>query len=407
MVRGALIIAPLRPAYLVWPAEVKKWTEFSGLSVAVLHGPDKDKKLKQDHDIYVINPEGLPWLEAKLRTMKSWPFDMLVVDESSQFKNSTTVRFTTLKKLLDRFRRRYILTGTPAPRSLLDLYGQMYLLDMGASLGFYYSHFRSKYFYQSDYLGFKWDPMPGAEQRIYNALGNKVLRMDARDYLELPELIFNDVWVTLPKDARKAYYEMEKVLCTQIEAGMVTAANAGVAMGKCRQIASGGIFITEDKWEHIHDEKTKAVEELLDGLSGKPALIAYEYRHDLARLLKALGDDTPYIGGGVSTQTATAAARKWNAGELSALLGQPQSMAHGLNLQESGGAVIWHTLTFNYENYDQFIRRVYRQGNTEQRVVVHRILAEGTVDEDVVRALETKENNQNALFSALKSRLHV
>jgi SNF2 family DNA or RNA helicase len=407
--RKMLVIAPLRPAYSTWPGEVQKWKDFSDLKVVVLHGPDKDKLLKSDADVYVINPEGLQWLFRSCPPAKSWLWDMLVVDESTRFKHTNTQRFKTIRPFLDYFKRRYILTGSPAPNGLMDLFGQIYLLDLGNALGRFVTHYRMSYFDATGYGGYTWVLRAGAEEQIYKKIQPLVLRMSAADYLDLEPYIPNVVPVELPSDARKVYDQMESTMLAEVENGIVTAANAAAATGKCRQIANGGLYLappggTETKrgTAAIHEAKLDAVEEIIEELQGKPALIAYEFDHDRIRLQERLGD-VPYIGGGVSTTKFKQIETRWNAGLIPVLLAQPQSVAHGLNLQGTGAAVIWHSLTWDLENYEQLIRRVWRQGQRE-RVVVHHIVAKDTIDEVIMRTVNRKDKTQKALLEALKER---
>jgi SNF2 family DNA or RNA helicase len=417
IVKKMLVIAPLRPAWSVWPGEVEKWTDFTDLSVAVLHGPKKDEILQRvnsganEPDICVINPEGLEWLSRKIN-MKSFPFDMLVVDESTRFKHANTQRFKTLKPLLPRFRRRYILTGSPAPNGLLDLFGQIFILDGGAALGQYISHYRMHYFDPTGFGGYNWVPRAGAEEAIYSRLKPLVLRMSAADYLDLPPYIPNTIKIDLPEKAQKVYDQMESMLVATVEDDVVTAANIGAATGKCRQIANGGVYTsspdaTKKTWADVHEAKLDAVEEIVEELQGKPALIAYEFDHDLDRLRRRFGEDVPYIGGGVPQSRFREIEKEWNEGKIPILLAQPQSVAHGLNLQGTGAAVIWHSLTWDLENYEQLIRRIWRQGQKE-RVVVHHIVARGTIDEVIMRTAAAggkKDRTQQALLEALKSHL--
>ncbi len=405
LVERVLIIAPLRVCYSVWPKEIKKWKDFENLECIILHGKDKDKNINKKADIYLINPEGLPWLLEHPMFRYLFKNQMLAVDESSKFKDTSTKRFTLLKKVLHMFHRRYILTGTPAPNGMLDLFGQIYILDLGAALGKYITHYRSKYFYPSGFNGYEWKLMEGADKRIQNAIRPLTLRLDANDYLTLPDLIVNRVDVDLEGKALRAYQEMEKELVAAIDKGEIIASNAAVASGKCSQIANGGIYDQDRNVHHIHDLKAQAVAEIVAQLNGSPALVAYEYGHDLTRLLDVLGKDTPYIGGGVTPKRSSEIEAAWNRGEIPVLLGQPQSIAHGLNLQNAGNHVIWHSLTWNFENYDQFNRRVLRQGNTHSKVFVHHIVAKDTVDELKLFALARKYRTQKDLFDALNTYL--
>jgi hypothetical protein len=394
-----LVVAPLRPAYAVWPAEQQKWADFAGMKVAVLHGDHKLERLRGDADVCVINPEGLPWL-ARQHWGEDCRFDMLVVDESTRFKHPRTQRFKTLVSLLNHFRRRYILTGTPAPNGMLDLFGQIYLLDGGAALGRFITHYRLKYFQNPDGQGWVWRPLPGAVDRIIERISPLTVRMSAEEYLKLPELIINDVPVVLPPPAMKAYLQMEDTLMALVKDDVVLSANASVAFGKCRQLAGGGIYREADRaCIVLHDAKLDAAEEIVEELAGKPVIIAYEFDHERIRLQERF-PDAPYIGGGVTPKRFKEIENLWNLGAIPVLLAQPQSVAHGLNLQRGGSDLIFYSLTPNLEDYDQIIRRIYRQGQ-EQKVRVHRLLATGTVDEVIAAMLKKKDTTQKALFTGL------
>lgn len=423
-----LLIAPLRVCYSVWPKEVDKWTDFGGIKVAVLHGPKKDEALKSEADVYVINPEGLDWLlqvkktktatgktkvDVDLRRFKAFGFDTLVVDELSKFKHTNTNRFKALKLVLNTFRRRWGLTGSPASNGLLDLFGQCFVLDQGRTLGPYISHYRMKYFVPS-HDGFSWNIREGAEQEIYDRIRPLALRMAADDYLDMPTLIENNIRVDLPDNVMRIYDQLEEDLIAKLDSKVIVASTAAAASMKCRQVANGGIYLDQDvqalvklpkskrEWVNLHTEKVDALADLIEELQGSPLLVAYDFEHDLDRLREKLGVDVPYIGGGVSAKRSAELEAQWNAGKLPVLLGHPQAMAHGLNLQEMGNHVCWHSLTWDYELYDQFIRRVLRQGNKSKKVFCHHIMAKGTIDEAVLAAVKSKRKGQNALFDALK-----
>ena len=401
-----LIVAPLRVCYSVWPKEITKWKDFAELTAVILHGKDKEKNLEKEADIYLINPEGLAWLLG--RNFKALGFDILVIDESSKFKNASTQRFKILRPVLPNFRRRYILTGSPAPNGLLDLFGQIFILDLGAALGRYITHYRNNYFYPSGYGGYEWKIQDDGEARIQEKLKPLTLRLAAEDHLELPEMVFNRIEITLPKKAREAYDEMEKDMVAFLELKQkrvqnIVAVNAASASGKCRQIANGGVYDEDGTVHDLHVEKAQAVADLIDELNGTPALVAYEFQHDLERLLKVLGKSTPYIGGGVSAKRSSEIEAEWNRGSIPVLLGHPAAMGHGLNLQNAGNHVIWHSLTWNYEYYDQFNRRILRQGSKHSKVFVHHVVATDTIDEAVLGALAGKKKTQNDLLDALKA----
>lgn len=421
-----LVIAPLRPAHLVWPPEALKWRQFEGMRIVVLHGPRKDQLLKEPADIQVVNPAGLEWLFSKVSPSK-WPWHGLVVDESTQFKHANTERFKLLRPFLPKFHRRWILTGTPAPNGLLDLFGQLYILDLGASLGAYITHYRRKYFAPTGYGGYTWVPQKDASEKIYDRIAPLILRMSEADYLKLPPAVgnFNNpksrpniVRVNLSKKARETYSQLEELFFAELKSGSVTAANAGVRSMKLRQVANGGIYLDkggdEDaddvrprgaprRWALVHHEKSEAVAELLDELSGKPTLVVYDFNHDLERLrmhkdLKKI----PNMGGGNSREEDKRLEGAWNAGLLPALFVNAQSVAHGLNLQEGGRAVIWHSLTWNWEHYWQLIKRVWRQGQKHKTFFYH-IVADGTVDEVMCAVLRGKGTTQKALLDALRA----
>jgi SNF2 family DNA or RNA helicase len=438
-IRKTWIVAPLRVCHSVWPVELKKWADFHGLSMIVLHGTNKDERINEDADIYVVNYDGLKWLiPTKTKRLftngeerfievtdekefkKRFPdVDVIVFDELSRMKHVDTNRFKLLKPLLPLFKRRWGLTGSPVANGLLDLFGQCYTLDLGKALSPFITHYRANYFFRLPNDVFTWRPIPGAEDKIFIRLKNLALRMAAEDYIKMPQVIVKDIFVDLPDAARSVYEDMENDLLTVIDDKTFTAVNAGVASMKCRQIVNGAIYrddalavpllrpkIGKREWVEIHDQKIEALLNLIAELNGRPLFIAYEFKHDLARLLKALGKNTPNLGSGVSTNVFKEIERKWNNGEIPVLLGHPQSVAHGLNLQHSGGYICWFSLTWNYELYDQFNRRVIRQGNESGHVFVYHIIARNTIDRVVYYALQHKHQFQQRLFTALKEMSH-
>jgi SNF2 family DNA or RNA helicase len=400
-----LVLAPLRPAYSVWPAEAAKWDVFEGLTVAVMHGAKKEAEfLRDDVDVHVINYDGLAWLLKVAIAHRRWPWDMLVCDESTKLKNTRTQRVKALRPFLPRFKRRVILTGTPAPRGLLDLFGQVYVMDLGRAFGPYVTHYREKFFNPTGYGGYTWVPKKGAEEQIYARLNGSVLRMSAEDHLELPPLVINDIAVDLPPAARLAYEALERDLVARINDRTVTAKNAAVATGACRQLANGGIYTGPDHdhdFEQVHEAKTEALLDLVEELDGKPLLIAYEFRHDLARLRAAL-PGLEVIGGGVGVKRAVALEAAWNAGELPYLALHYQSV-HGLNIQSAPlSALCCYAMTWDLELYQQLLKRLHRSGR-ESRVVAHRLIARATVDEAQRDALDRKARGQADLFEALRA----
>lgn len=416
-----LVIAPLRPVSLVWPLEAKKWIDFRDLRVEILHGKDKEKALLRDADVYVINYEGLAWLfdiqvhrsptgkksvTINAAKFQKYGFDTLVVDELSRVKHPQSITFKTLKPALQFFSRRWGLTGSPAPNGLTDLFGQCYIMDMGRTFGQYITHFRNQYCNPSK-DGFGWVVREGADKEIYNRIKPLVLRLAAEDYVDMPDLVPRRIMFDLPPEVRQTYDEMEEDMFSRLAAGEVVAANAAAASSKCRQIANGGVYLEdqdERKWSNLHTMKVDLLHDLYEELQGEPILVAYEFNHDLDRLLIRFGKNTPYIGGGVSTRRAAEIEGAWNRGEIPLLLGHPKSIGHGLNLQASGFHVCWHSMIWDLEMYQQFTGRVHRQGQKAKRVFVHHIMASKTLDETIWYTLQQKDKTQNALFEALKGR---
>jgi len=403
--RPVLVVCPLRPAYTVWPYEAQKWSNFNHLEVVVLHGKKKDELFKKPADIYVINYDGLKWLQTKL-CGKS-PYSIMVVDEIPAFKDTGTQRFAIMKGLVELIPRRWGLTGTPASDSLMDLFGQQYIIDRGATFGRFFTHFRNAFFYnQREYV---WVLKNGAEELIYDKLADSCLRIHEDDLLDLPPLIENDVHLNLPDDARKIYREMERALFSEIEAGSITAVNTAVSTMKLSQIANGGIYLDNDspederRTEHLHQEKITATRAIVDEIGGTGAIIVYQFRHDLERL-RAEFPDAPVMGGGTKPADTVKYIDEWNAGKHPVLLAHAQSIGHGLNMQEFGTDVIWHSITYSRDLYEQLNARLHRSGNTRKHVMVHRLIMLDTVDEDIIRALASKGATQEALLEGVRRR---
>jgi SNF2 family DNA or RNA helicase len=402
-IKRGLVICPLRPAYRVWPHQKDKYAEFADLRVCVLHGKDKEALLADpNYDIYVINPEGLDWLlaPAKLPAVKKM-FDTLVVDESTKFKNPQTKRFKLLKTMIPHFKRRYILTGTPTPKGLMDLFGQVYILDEGATLGRYITHYRNEFFYPSGFGGYDWKPMHDAAKRIGDKIAPYVLRVAAKGNIELPELMFDDIWVDLPPAAMKLYQQMEEQMIISLASDDVVAANAAVASSKCRQIANGHIFTGVDDWQHVHDAKLDALGDLIEQLQGEPLLVTYEFKFDAAAL--AAKFKMPSISSG-NIKKDDENVQRFSRGELEAVMGQPQSVSLGIDgLQDNCHHIAMLGVTWALQDYIQVIDRVRRSGSKSKHVVVHRILARGTVDERVLKVLDDRAATQANFMQLLKS----
>lgn len=426
LAKKMLVIAPLKPAYLVWPPEAAKWDDFKDLKVAVLHGEGKTEAAIKDADVCVINPAGLDWLLGATRRkspkgrvsatidtkrLRSFGFDTLVIDELTRFKHAQSGRFKVLKGALPFFQRRWGLTGSLVANGLMDLFGQCYCVDLGRALGEFITHYRVRYF-ERGFDGFTWSLKEGAETQIYDRVAPLVLRLSNEG---LPDVVVTDIVFDLDARTRAIYDRLEEDMIAKIDDKVITAATAAAASIKCRQVAAGGIYLDPElaefgkefvrsskrEWINLHTTKAELVESLVEELQGSPLLVAYDFQHDLDRLRKVLGNDVPYIGGGVPPSRFKELEKAWNRGELSVLLGHPQSVAHGLNIQESGYHIAWHSLTWDFELYDQFIRRIRRPGQKAKRVFVHRFIAKDTVDEQMIASLQAKDSGQQALYKAL------
>lgn len=398
----ALVIAPVRVVRNVWPQEVKKWG--FDLPVSVVHGTpaQRERALSSRAKLHLINPEGVDWLVNSARNFKASDYCTLVLDESTKFKNWSAKRSKALRKIIPKFKHRMILTGTPSPNGLQDLFAQAYVLDEGQALGKTLTQFRNRFCRRGGYLGHSWLVRSEMRKEIEEAIRPLVIRMDAADHLDLPPLMFNDVWVDLPGPAMKTYKEIEKELVAYLKSGETLTANgAGAAYAKCKQIANGGSFLESGEVVHLHSAKLDALEELIDESHGKPVLVGYQFKHDLERLLDRW-PDTPSIGGHTTPVATTRILEQWNAGQLPLLFCQPMAVGHGLNMQTAGcNHVVWLGLTDSLEVYEQFNRRVYRQGAVGT-VVVHHLLARGTVEEAIQTRVRQKGVSQAELLAALK-----
>ena len=416
-IQRTLVVAPLRPVYAVWPNEIAKWGVTQSWSI--LHG-QLHQAIRQNAQIEIINPAGLPKLfERKGRKLKRlFPrrWDLLIVDESTGFKTWGALRSKLIRALLPDVRKRLILTGTPTAQSLADLHGQMFIVDDGESLGASARYFRREYMYKGGFKGRQWLLMPGQEAKLQAAIADRVLRMEACDYLDMPELVYNDIWVRMPEAVMPEYRRLKRDLLAKLQSGDVFAKTAASAYGKCRQFANGAVYDNDDSQaNHLrpfhkpHDEKVSALAELCDELNGKSVMIAFQFGHDLRRLkAHRYFADAPVIAGRdelgkiLSAKTVDAIVEKWNSGGTRFLLVQPQSMSHGLNLQFGGHDIAWFGLTDSAEVYRQLNARIYRQGATGQ-VRVHHILTAETVDEIMLARLRQKGQDEASFLEALKA----
>lgn len=401
MINKVLIVAPLRVAEHTWPSEMNKWEEFDPLTYAVIHGSKKEERLKLDVDIHLINPEGLPWL---IETRGLSEYDVLVIDESSKFKDSQTKRFKSLKPWIPQFKRRWILTGTPVPNGLMDLFGQIYILDLGRSLGRFITHYRREYFDPTGHGGYLWVQKPEAFPKIIERIAPLLLRMSSQEFLQMPELLNVTRPVVLPPAVMESYKMMEDEFITEEKEGAIVAPTGAVAGVKCRQIANGAVYLNDSReYIELHDEKIQSLEDLLEELGGNPTLVLYEFTHDAERIKKALGADIPILGSGLSESALYTLIERFNAGNTPVLLGHPSSMGHGLNLQGACSHVIWFGIPWNLEHYIQAIARVYRQGQASKRVFVYHIIASGTSDERVMKVLIDKDRTEQKVFDAIRA----
>lgn len=402
-IKRVLVVAPKNVMLASWPGEINKWADFGDLTYVILHGKDKDRALQENRHIYLINPEGLSWLFSKTSRPA---FDMLVVDESTKFKDSQTQRFKLLRKHITEFTRRYILTGTVIPNGLEDLFGQIFIVDLGAALGQYVTHYRNKFFDSIGYGGYTRVAKPGAFDAIVDRIKPITLRLAAEDYLDMPELIQVTVPVEMPEEAWEVYRPVEDAYVAAVEGHKIVAGNKAVAGGKCRQIANGAVYTTEHaeeqgspKWIEIHTAKLDALEDLLEQIGQQPVLILYEFKHDYERIAARLGD-LPTISGMSATQL-TRTVEDFNAGKLMRLAGHPASMGHGLNMQGACHHVIWFGPQWNFEYIKQAIARVYRQGQQSDKVFVYFLVSRGTKDEEVGAVLVDKNCTQEKFNHAI------
>ncbi len=405
-VRRALIVAPKKVAEATWQKEARKWDHLQNLRISTVLGTQAQrvKALNQPADIYITNRDNVPWLVDYYQ--HSWPFDMVVLDESSSFKNSRSQRFKALKLMLPRISRLVELTGTPAPNGLTDLWAQIYLLDQGKRLGRTLTAYRDMYFdpdQRSRTQIYSYKPRDGAKESIEAAISDIAISMQAEDYLALPDMVMEEVPVMLDAKAEKAYTDLERDLLLEVEDQTITAGTAAVLNGKLLQLCGGAVYDGDGHVVPVHNCKEEAFLELVEALQGEHALVYYWFAHERERILNLLHTKRKDLRVRVYQGEADEAA--WNAGEVDILLAQPASCAYGLNLQQGGHHVIWYTLpNWNLELFEQANKRLHRQGQ-EFPVLIHILNVQGGMDEDVMRSLMGKGDTQDALLRALKARV--
>ncbi len=402
-VQKVLVIAPKKVAEATWSKEAEKWDHLSLLRIAPALGSEQKRirALNTPADVYVINRENTQWIVERYRN--AWPFDMVVIDELTSFKSHKAKRFKALTWVRGNVKRIVGLTGTPAPNGLLDLWAQVYLLDEGQRLGKRITHYRERYFdpdaRDRDHV-FSYAPKPGAEEAIKRLIGDICVSMNAEDYLRLPEMVEDAVPVMLDAKAAKAYRDFERSLLVEIDDEILDAGSAAVLSGKLLQMANGAVYNGEKRPVEVHSCKLEAFLEIVERLSGSPALVFYNFQHDLERIEKA----TEGKGLTVRRLKTPKDADDWNAGKIDLLLAHPASAAYGLNLQEGGNHVVWFGLNWSLELYQQANKRLHRQGQ-KRTVFVHHLVTQGTRDEDVLEALRMKGDAQEHLMRSLKARI--
>lgn len=398
-IRKVLVIAPLRVGIETWPAEIDKWDHLKGLTCSVAIGSEVQRKaaLLQPAQVYIINRENIDWLVNK--SGLPFDYDMVVIDELSSFKANSSKRFKALRKVRPRVKRVVGLTGTPSSNGLIDLWAEVGILDMGQRLGRYIIHFRNNYFMpdkRSQQMVFSYKPRPGAEEAIYRLISDITISMKNTDYLKLPEMVINEIPVRLSDKETDCYQTMKREMVLSIKDKEIDAVNAAALSGKLLQMANGAVYDESGGVAHIHDRKLDALEDLIEAANGKPVLIAYWFKHDLKRILERFPAER---------LDSTDSIKRWNDGDIPVAVIHPASAGHGLNLQTGGSTLVWFSLTWSLELYQQTNARLWRQGQKDT-VVIHHIIAKSTIDEQVMKALRLKDKTQTALIEAVKANLN-
>lgn len=399
VVSKVLVIAPLRVAEDTWSRESEKWDHLRHLRISKVLGSAKERveAMAVDADVYCINRENVPWL-VKFYGLR-WPFEAVIVDESSSFRNPSAQRFKALRKVRPLIKYIWELTGTPRPRSLMDLWAQIYLLDRGERLGKTLTEFKNRYFTpgrRNGYVIYEWIPRPGAEEEIYRLISDICVSMEAKDHLDLPELVTTSRVVPLSQEAREQYEQMEREAVLELPEDVIDAGSAAAVNGKLLQIAGGAVYDEDHNVHELHSAKLDVLEDIMEEANGEPVLVAYWYKHERDRIMARFPQAVQL------KDSDTIAA--WNRGEIPMLLVHPAGAGHGLNLQDGGHIVVWFGPTYDGELNEQLIDRLYRQGQKETTSVIY-LVAEGTVDLDAMASLEAKANGQEAMMKAIKARL--
>lgn len=393
-----LIIAPLRVVQSTWKEEIEKWDHLNLLRYSIAVGDEKErlKALKQNSDIYIINRENVDWLVTKSGI--DFNFDMLIIDELSSFKSHTSKRFKSLLKIRPYFERVVGLTGTPSSNGLMDLWAEFRVLDLGERLGRYITHYRNEYFLPDKRNGaiiFSYKPQINAEERIYRRLADMTISMKSTEYLKMPELILNELEINLDEEDQMKYKKFKKEMVMTIQEKEIDAINAASLSNKLIQLANGSIYDEDKKFYEVHNKKLDKLEEIIESANGKPVLVAYWFKADKERIEKRFK---------VREIKTADDIKQWNMGMISFALIHPASAGHGLNLQSGGFTLVWFSLTWSLELYQQTNARLYRQGQKDT-VVIHHLITKNTIDEDIMKSLKRKDKTQEALMRAVKARI--
>lgn len=410
-VSKVLVIAPLRVARDTWPAEVRKWEHLHDLDVSVMVGDVKTRKaaLVAQSLVYIINRENVKWLvQYYEKNGLKWDFDCVVIDELSSFKNHQSQRFKWLRKIRPFVRRWIGLTGTPTSNGLMDLWAEIGILDGGERLGRFIGRFRECYFKPGSMnpqtgIVYSYIPRPGAEEQIYERISDITISMKAMDYLTMPACIYVNHKVEMSNPERKLYDQMKTDLIIPLEGGDIDAVNAAALSNKLLQMANGAVYDENREPRLIHNRKLEMLEDLIESANGQPVLIAYWFKHDRTRILQHLLS-VGYKSSDVRDLKSSDDIRLWNEGRIPIALIHPASAGHGLNIQEGGHILIWFGLTWSLEFYQQTNARLWRQGQKDT-VTIHHIVTKSTVDEDVLKALSSKDITQEKLIAAVKAQL--
>ena len=401
-VRRVLVIAPLRVARDTWPAEIEKWDHLKGLTYSVAVGDEhaRNAALMRDAQVYIINRENVSWLVED--SAIPFDYDMIVIDELSSFKSWQAKRFKSLLKVRPRVGRIVGLTGTPSSNGLMDLFAEFRVLDMGQRLGRFITRYRESFFRPDRTNGmqvYSWKPLPGAEEEIYRRIGDITISMKSVDFLKMPECLMNRVPVCMDFLEKDLYDELKQDLVIQLKDTQIDAKTAAALSGKLCQMANGAVYTEDGNAVRIHERKLDALEDLIEAANGQPLLIAYWFKHDLQRIRERF----PQARELKSSKDIA----DWNAGRIPVALIHPASAGHGLNLQDGGNTLVWFGLTWSLELYQQTNARLWRQGQRAGTVVIHNIVTAGTIDEQILKALEGKDRTQTALIDAVKAQLEV